>query len=119
MKMPTATSEVTLSTGDIVVVPFPYADMLTEKRRPALVISNAKFNRKHGLVWVAMITSAENRSWPGDIDLPLSKTGLSAPSRIRVAKIATIDAARVVRKAGKIETSTADAVSKRLTEILA
>jgi hypothetical protein len=27
---------------DIVVVPFPYADRLAEKRRPALVISNRK-----------------------------------------------------------------------------
>jgi mRNA interferase MazF len=27
---------------DIVVVPFPYADRLAEKRRPALVISNRR-----------------------------------------------------------------------------
>jgi mRNA interferase MazF len=27
---------------DVVVVPFPYADRLAEKRRPALVISNRK-----------------------------------------------------------------------------
>jgi mRNA interferase MazF len=119
MKKPTATSEAIFNAGDIVVVPFPYADMLAEKRRPALVISNSKFNNKHGLVWVAMITSAENRSWPSDIELPLAKTGLSAPSRIRVAKIATIDVARIVRKAGKIDTKTAESVSKHLDTILA
>ena len=34
---------------DIVVVPFPYADRLAEKRRPALVISNRKL-AAHGLV---------------------------------------------------------------------
>ena len=44
---------------DIVVVPVPYADRLAEKRRPALVISNRKL-APFGLIWVAMITSAEN-----------------------------------------------------------
>jgi mRNA interferase MazF len=44
---------------DVVVVPFPYADRLAEKCRPALVISNRKL-AAHGLLWVAMITSADN-----------------------------------------------------------
>ena len=48
---------------DVVVVPFPYADRLAEKRRPALVISNRKL-AAHGLIWVAMITSADNEPWP-------------------------------------------------------
>ena len=51
---------------DVVVVPFPYADRLAEKRRPALVISNHRL-AAHGLIWVAMITSAENESWPTDV----------------------------------------------------
>jgi mRNA-degrading endonuclease toxin of MazEF toxin-antitoxin module len=46
---------------DIVVVPFPYADRLAEKRRPALVISNRKLV-PFGLIWVAMITSADNNT---------------------------------------------------------
>ncbi len=46
-----------------------------------------------GLLWVLMITSAENRGWPGDIGLdPGGETGLTAPSIIRTAKIATIEA---------------------------
>jgi len=43
---------------DIVVVPFPYADRLAEKRRPALVISSRKL-APFGLIWLAMITSAQ------------------------------------------------------------
>jgi len=48
----------------------------------------------HGLLWVLMITSAENRGWPGDVaisDLPAS--GLPVASVVRTAKIATIEAA--------------------------
>ena len=51
---------------DVVIVPFPYADRLAEKRRPALVISNRKL-ALHGVIWVAMITSAENERWSTDV----------------------------------------------------
>ena len=61
---------------DIVVVPFPYADRLAEKRRPALVISGARL-APYGLVWVAMITSAENEHWPTDVMIAdLDRAGL-------------------------------------------
>ena len=39
---------------DVVIVPFPYADRLAEKRRPALVVSTHALNA-HGLLWVAML----------------------------------------------------------------
>jgi mRNA interferase MazF len=51
-----------------------------------------------------MITSAENRGWPGDVlvnDLELA--GLPAPSIIRAAKIATIEASDAT-KLGRIST---------------
>ena len=64
---------------DVVVVPFPYADRLAEKRRPALVISNRKL-AVHRLVWVAMITSADNESWSSDIPIAESQAGRTARS---------------------------------------
>ena len=42
---------------DVVVVPFPYTDTATSKRRPALVLSDASsFNNKIGQSVMAMIT---------------------------------------------------------------
>lgn len=81
--------------GDIVRVPFPYTDRSTRQHRPALVVSNGGLGDPAGLVWVVMITSAENRLWPGDISLGenYASAGLPAPSLIRPAKIATIEAA--------------------------
>jgi mRNA interferase MazF len=47
----------------------------------------------HGLLWLLMITSAENRGWPGDVAVSdLQAAGLPAPSIIRPAKIATVEA---------------------------
>lgn len=103
---------------DIVVVPFPYADRLAEKRRPALVISNKRLEAL-GVLWVAMITSADNESWASDVPIAdLARTGLPAPSVIRPAKIASIDPARVLRRAGKVDKATARIVSQRLRRFL-
>jgi mRNA interferase MazF len=98
---------------DIVVVPFPYADRLAEKRRPALVISDRKI-APFGLIWAAMITSAGN-SWACDIAIDdLDPAGLPAPSVIRVAKIACIEPARIERRTGTLDKVTARAVARKL-----
>ena len=91
--------------GDVVKVPFPYTDRSTRQSRPALVVSTGPLEDSHRLVWVVMITSAENRGWSGDVPVThLALAGLPAPSLIRTAKIATIDAADATRL-GKISTA--------------
>ena len=103
---------------DIVVVPFPYADRLAEKRRPALVISNRKL-APFGLIWVAMITSAGNAPWSCDVDIAdLARAGLPAPSVVRPAKIACIEPSRIERRAGRLDKATAKAVAQKLTGFL-
>ena len=83
----------TFEPGDVVRVPFPYTDRATRQSRPALVVSTAELQYLHGLLWVVMITSAENRGWPDDVPVAnLQLAGLPVPSIIRSAKIATIDA---------------------------
>jgi mRNA interferase MazF len=100
---------------DVVVVPFPYVDRLAEKRRPAVVISAAVVSDRYKLVWLAMITSAENPRWDCDVDITdLKSATLPAPSRIRPVKIATADVARVVRRIGRLSTADAKALKKML-----
>ncbi|MGH7062144.1 MAG: type II toxin-antitoxin system PemK/MazF family toxin, partial [Stellaceae bacterium] len=78
---------------DIVRVPFPYTDRPVRQRRPALVIAAGERQTAHDLLWLAMITSAEHRGWPGDVVVSdLEEAGLPAASIVRPAKIATIDA---------------------------
>jgi mRNA interferase MazF len=103
---------------DIVVVPFPYADRLAEKRRPALVISNRKL-AVHGLVWVAMITSADNDPWSSDVAITdLKHAGLPAPSVVRVAKIACIEPGRIDRRVGRLDKAAARTVGQKLRGFL-
>jgi mRNA interferase MazF len=104
---------------DVVVVPFPYADRLAEKRRPAIVISASGLERLHGLVWLAMITSAENRRWDSDVAVSdLTVAGLPAPSLVRPAKLATVDRMRIVRRIGKLPVKDARAVAAQIKKFL-
>ena len=104
--------------GDVIKVPSPYTDRATRQHRPALVVSVAELEKRHGLLWVLMITSAENRSWPGDIALAdLARAGLPAPSVIRTAKIATIDAADA-EKLGNVGKRVRDEVLVRVAATL-
>ena len=87
------TSSHSFNQGDVIKVPFPYTDRPTRQSRPAVVVSAGGIEALHGLLWVAMITSAQNRGWPGDVPvLNLAGAGLPVPSVIRTAKIATIEA---------------------------
>ena len=103
---------------DVVVVPFPYADRLAEKRRPALVVSNRKL-AAHGVIWVAMITSADNERWSSDVAIAdLDRAGLPAPSVVRPAKIACIDPNRIDRRVGRLDRAAARNVGQKLRGFL-
>jgi mRNA interferase MazF len=105
--------------GDVVKVPFPYTDRATRQFRPALVVSAPRLENRYGLIWVVMITSAENRGWPDDLPVTrLADAGLPAPSVIRPAKIATIEAVQASR-IGRISADLRRQVLVRTRQMLA
>lgn len=119
MRRPMARSETDLfQPWDVVVI--PVSDGRNgEKRRPALVISN-RVLAQQGLLWVAMITSADNAPWPCDVPISdLARAGLPAASVIRPVKITCIDATRVLRRAGALDKKTAFKVGEKLREFVA
>ena len=92
---------VTFEAFDVVVVPFPFTDKTSTKRRPALVLSDVEaFNKLLGHSVLAMITSARNSDWPLDVEISdLNSAGLPSPSIVRM-KLFTLDERLIVRKAG-------------------
>jgi mRNA interferase MazF len=106
---------VAFETYDVVVVPFPFTDRKSEKRRPALVLSDRlHFNQRVGQSVMAMITSASHSDWPLDTPIgDLDAAGLPAPSMVRM-KLFTLDDRLVIRKAGQLAAADAGAVSQAL-----
>ena len=87
---------------DIILVPFPFTNLRTSKKRPALVISPNDYNSGPDLI-MAFITSQLNTSTrPGDYRInDWHKSGLPKPSMIRM-KLATIDCNIVIKKLGRL-----------------
>jgi mRNA interferase MazF len=104
---------------DVVVVPFPFTDRKTEKRRPALILSkNEEFNQTGGHYVLAMITSQKNLQWPLDVPVTdMEKSGLAAASKVRM-KLFTLDARLIFKKIGSLSDLDQRAVSKALRDLL-
>lgn len=87
---------------DVVVVPFPFTDRHASKRRPAVVLSSPLFNNDAVHSVLAMITSAEQSSWPGDLAISdVEAAGLTTDCLVRM-KIFTLDNRLIIRKAGTL-----------------
>lgn len=68
----------------IVTVPFPFTEKFLNKKRPALIVSDEKYQSVTNHCILCMITSAKHTSWNNDIPIINTRdTGLSMPSKIR------------------------------------
>ena len=103
---------------DVVVVPFPFTDRRAAKRRPALIVSSANFNRAHEQSILAMITSAGS-DWPSDVKIQgWREAGLNVPCKVRF-KLFTLDDTLIVRKLGTLSKRDGEAVKQALGSVLA
>jgi mRNA interferase MazF len=104
---------------DVVVVPFPFTDQNTDKRRPALVLSDhSNFNDETQHCVMAMITSAKNPDWPLDAKIgSIKKAGLPAPSKVRM-KLFTLDSRLIIKKIGGLSAKDQETVQASLKKLL-
>ena len=104
---------------DVVVVPFPFTDQNTDKRRPALILSDYEiFNNVTQNCVMAMITSVKNSDWPLDVKIgSIKKAGLPASSKVRM-KLFTLDSRLIVKKIGGLAAKDQEAVKKSLKQLM-
>jgi mRNA interferase MazF len=111
----TGRSSTALRRGDVVLVPFPYAELTATKTRPALIVSGARFAAAEGRITVAGITGnvAAHRNatsyhladWPA--------AGLKKPSVV-TSWLATISPRLVQFRIGGLTARDLRAVEQRL-----
>jgi mRNA interferase MazF len=102
----------------VVVVPFPFADRASVRRRPAVAVSTPDSLGQAGHTVMAMITSAGNPPWPLDVPISdLGAAGLPQPSVARM-KLFTLDDRLVLRVAGRLAAGDAAELQRSLDRVL-
>lgn len=102
--------------GDVVVIPFPFSDLSSSKRRPALVLAGLKGND----IILCQITSKEVKD---DYAIPLltkdfQEGNLNQDSNIRPNRLFTADERIVIYKFGSINNNKIGMVIDRAIDIL-
>lgn len=94
----------TYNFGDILLVPFPFTDQTTTKKRPTVVISSKKYNAQKPDIIIMAITSQINSSLKfGEMLISdFENTGLLKPSVIKPV-VTTIEKSLVIRKLGQLK----------------
>jgi mRNA interferase MazF len=105
---------------DILLIPIPFTDLTSQRRRPVVVISNDEYNRRTDDVVVVAMTSnlrpAEYSFTVTSADLAIGT--LRRPSRVRVDKIYTLAQSIVVKRFGQVNDATFDRIRQLLSELV-
>jgi mRNA interferase MazF len=104
---------------DIVLVPFPFSDQSGGKNRPALIISNDRFNENSPDVIACGITSnIDNGHFTVFIKPEDWKDGIYSESCVKTASVFALDKKIVLKRIGRISDERFAEVMKRFNEII-
>jgi len=103
----------------IILVPFPFSDQSGSKRRPALVISDDKFNQtSEDLIACAITSNIDDDFYTVRIKPEDWKDGFYSESCVKVAAILTIDKKLVIKPIGRLGSERFKEVMEKVYEII-
>lgn len=107
--------------GDILLIPIPFTDLSSQKRRPVIVISNNSYNRKTtDILVVAMTSNPLEADYSFTItSADLEKGTLNHPGKVRVDKIYTLSQTIVVKTFGQVNKTTLEQIRHKLKALTA
>jgi mRNA interferase MazF len=104
--------------GDVILVPFPFTDQSSAKKRPAVIVSCDRYNRKHPDLVVMAITSQTQTALLSDhrVINDWQRAGLLKPSVLKPI-IMTIEIKLVLRTMGQLQIGDRQILQTLLAEI--
>ncbi|MEI9992360.1 MAG: type II toxin-antitoxin system PemK/MazF family toxin [Rhizomicrobium sp.] len=105
--------------GDVVLVPFPFTDQTTSKKRPAVIVSSNPYGQAK-LDVVLMAITSQLRPSPGGYEVGLADWRAAGLLKESVVKpiFATVEKKLVLKTLGRLGGADASAVKKAIGEIL-
>jgi mRNA interferase MazF len=109
-----------LKQREMVLIPIPFSDLKSKKRRPVIVISNEGYNQKtEDVVVVAVTSKIEEKDYTLLITQDDMEVGnLPKDSMIRVDKIYSLSQLIVVKRFGKIKRTTFERIVAILNDLV-
>jgi len=110
--------------GEVVIVPFPFSDLSTIKRRPALVLANLAGSRARGedVILCAISHSSDNSCIQidnSDLEMGhLRQSGDTQLSYVRPTAIFTAEATIIIRSKGRLKSGKMNEILERLISVL-
>ena len=116
--MPTMPNTIDCRFGDIVLVPFPFRDQTTSKKRPAVVVSSDEYHRERPDVLLLAVTSRFRPE--SDLDVAIAgweAAGLLKSSLLKPV-LTTADRKLLIRQLGSLQAADRAALRALLGRIL-
>lgn len=109
-----------LKQGDIVLIPIPFTDLTSQKRRPTIIISSNNYNEKHeDIVVVALTSNVESRDFTITLTTDdLEEGSLKVTSMIRVDKIYTLNKSIILKTFGRVKPAILTKIKDSLLKLI-
>jgi mRNA interferase MazF len=107
--------------GDIILLPVPFTDLSSKKRRPVIVISNNIYNHSGSDMVVVGMTS-QPRPTPYGFTITsadLERGTLNHPGQVRVDKIYALAQSLTVKTFGRVNAAVLDQIRALLQDLAA
>lgn len=103
----------------VVLARFPFTNQMDYKIRPALIISNEKFNTIHDFFWICPITSSRNLM-EFEVEVPEKEFSgkFKKKSYIRSDTVTSIEKELLLKEIGKISETLFQKLKKELIKNL-
>ena len=110
-----------LSQGELVLIPVPFTDLSSQKRRPVIIISSTVYNRVSRDIVVVAVTS-NLATVPHSLPLvseDLRSGALKQTSQVRADRIYTLEQSLIVKSFGILKCEAIDRIHAEIQTIVA
>lgn len=106
--------------GEIVLVPFPFTNLKSVKKRPVIILSNNPYNSKSEDVITCGITSNLKDAQHSILidNENLSFGSIPLKSRIKADKLFTLEKSIIIKRLAKVDLETFEQVKQELFKLL-
>lgn len=114
----TTQSTIQCNPGDVILVPFKFADSETLKPRPAIVVSVSRYHASRSDAVMVAVTGRAGRAYFGDCEIRDWRAAGLAKQSMAKGVLRTIDRSMIHRRLGSLSRGDYERVKNSLRAIL-